>query len=239
MQLVLDIGNTRTKFGLFRGEQLVQHGVWEKPELAEQEPWYTSGQVSHGLLSFSGPGQWPLPNHIDWLTLSAETRLPFENRYATPQSLGRDRLALAAGAQAAFPEEDVLVVDLGTCITYEFLEAGKTYLGGAISPGWRLRMYAMHEFTSALPLIEDLPAPAELIGDSTENCMKSGVYQGILEEVRGVINQYRQRYPRMKTILTGGDHALFAGQLKNGIFARPILQLEGLNRILMHNIQTI
>lgn len=144
-------------------------------------------------------------------------------------------MALVAGAQAEFPGKHCLVVDLGTCITFDFLEAGKVYQGGAISPGWRMRLHAMHEFTARLPLLEDLPKVVDLVGKTTEECMYSGVFNGILNELEGVINHYRTRYPDVAVVLTGGDHPVFAEQLKNGIFARPFLQLNGLNRILMHN----
>lgn len=235
MQLVLDIGNTRTKFGLFQGDTLLEQGHWEEPQAAELLPAVKNGSVKRGLLSFSGSAEWPLPNHITWLQLGPDTPLPFKNAYGTPHSLGRDRMALVAGAQAEFPGKHCLVVDLGTCITFDFLEAGKVYQGGAISPGWRMRLHAMHEFTARLPLLEDLPKVVDLVGKTTEECMYSGVFNGILNELEGVINHYRTRYPDVAVVLTGGDHPVFAEQLKNGIFARPFLQLNGLNRILMHN----
>ena len=168
------------------------------------------------------------------LVLNYALPLPVKLLYRTPETLGVDRIAGACGASFIFPDMDCLVIDMGTCINYEFVDSKSNYHGGAISPGVEMRMKAMNTFTTRLPLIK-VTEDFELIGDSTESCMQSGVVNGVLGEISGVISKYLKIYPALKVILCGGDAALFENQLKPPIFAAPDLVLMGLNRILRYN----
>lgn len=168
------------------------------------------------------------------LLLTHQLPLPINLMYETPDTLGMDRIAAACGASIISPERDCLVIDIGTCINYEFIDAKKNYHGGAISPGMDIRFKAMHTFTARLPLVK-LKSEVQLTGTSTEKCMQSGVFYGIVGEIEAMIHHYQQKYPQLSVILCGGDASLFENKLKPTIFAAPDLVLMGLNRILSHN----
>ena len=154
---------------------------------------------------------------------------PFENLYKTPNTVGIDRLVLASGAVLMFPNQNRLVIDAGTCITYDFINEKNQYLGGAISPGIRLRYESLHNYTAKLPLL-DMKLPDELIGKSTNDSIHSGVINGVINEIDGFIDQYREQYSKFIIILTGGDTDFLAKRLKNTIFANPNFLLESLNQ---------
>jgi type III pantothenate kinase len=168
------------------------------------------------------------------IELKSNTPLPLKIQYATPLTLGVDRIADACGAFQLFPNQNNLIIDLGTCINYEFMDSDNNYWGGAISPGVNMRFKSMNTFTAQLPLVEAIGYP-ELIGNSTISCLQSGVMNGILEEMKGIISRLKSKYPELRVILTGGDYRFFENQLKDSIFAAPELVLVGLNRILIHN----
>ena len=170
------------------------------------------------------------PVHV----LSTTSKIPFKQRYASPQTLGMDRIALATAAYYRNPKGNTLVIDMGTCITYEFVTDHGEYLGGAISPGLQMRYQAMHDQTAKLPLLAP-EFPLEFIGNTTATSMHNGVMQGILHELEGTIAQYKNRYPHLTVILTGGDSHFFAERLKNSIFAHSKFLLEGLNYLLEYN----
>jgi type III pantothenate kinase len=152
--------------------------------------------------------------------------------YETPGTLGVDRLANAIACHQ-LSEGSALAIDLGTCIKYDFVDSEGTYQGGAISPGIELRYQAMHQFTGKLPLVIDRQIPS-YIGKNTMDAMRSGVMNGILEEIKGFIERYRAEYPDLTIFLTGGDHQYFDIGLKNGIFADENLTLKGLQIVLVH-----
>lgn len=170
-----------------------------------------------------------------FIMLGAETKLPFNNQYATPSTLGLDRMALAAAAACSYPEEDVLVIDAGTCITLDFVDRKANYLGGSIHPGLNMRMKAMHTFTGKLPLA-GVGASEKLMGNTTVSCMQAGGVLGSVLEIDAMITLYKRRYPGCKVILTGGDAPLFFSLLKNEIFALPNFVLTGLLKIAQHNV---
>jgi len=161
--------------------------------------------------------------------------IPLQIDYATTDTLGVDRLAAACGAWSLFPGRSSLVIDIGTCINYEFVESGGRYKGGAISPGIRMRFEAMHRHTAQLPMAEPL-ASVPTIGDSTITCLQSGVMNGVFEEIKGIISRYQRDYPGIGVILCGGDAHFFENNLKPFIFVAPELVLIGLNSILLHNV---
>lgn len=236
MNLVIDKGNSRTKAALFDEAKLHEKFLFTSTEALKG---FLSGTpVEHVLVSSVSE---PADKVLEWVNasgkkfaLTAQLPLPIHNKYATPSTLGVDRIGAACGALEQFPGRHCLVIDAGTCINYEFLDDFANYLGGAISPGIRIRFEAMHKFTARLPLLNPVNE-APLIGDSTESCMQSGVLNGVVAEMEGIINQYADRFPNLGVILCGGDAGFFENKLKRSIFVAPDLVLIGLNRILRHN----
>jgi type III pantothenate kinase len=235
----VDIGNTRTKWALYDEDKLM---------LAEADTFLNTETVlkifhlypeATCILSSTVLPEDTLLQAFrkfkSFMILGPDTRLPFNNRYATPSTLGLDRMALAAAAACSYPGEDVLVIDTGTCITLDFVDKQANYLGGSIHPGLNMRMKAMHNFTGKLPLVE-VSVPEKLMGDSTASCMQVGGVMGAVLELNAMITLYQSRYPGCKVVLTGGDAPLFFSLLKNEIFAFPNFVLTGLLKIAQHNV---
>lgn len=177
-----------------------------------------------------------LSTSTNFYQLNEQILLPFQNLYATPTTLGKDRMALIAAACNLFPQQNVLVVDMGTCITYDVVTADKKYFGGAISPGLNMRFKALNQFTGNLPLVEITEnEKPNLIGDSTINSIKSGVYNGVKTELEGIIASYNKQYENIQVVLTGGNAEMFDLESKNRIFADKFFLLKGLNEILEYN----
>lgn len=247
MYLVVDQGNTFTKIALFSKTELIHLGIF-KNTLEDQlfskfERWIesiacdfpTSGILS-SVASFSNDFLSYLSNKTKMIEMSSTLRLPIRNLYNTPETLGNDRVAAAVAASKLFPGESILCLDAGTCLTFDFINSNKEYLGGAISPGINMRLKALHTFTGKLPLVS-LDADFDLIGNSTKNSILSGVMNGIIAETSEIIRQYRQKYPDLNVILTGGDANYFEDNLKSDIFAVPNLVLLGLKDILIYNVE--
>jgi type III pantothenate kinase len=176
-----------------------------------------------------------LSSKIETIVLNSKTEVPFNNLYKTPKTLGVDRIALVSAAKKMYLNKNVLVIDAGTCITYDFISDESDYFGGAISPGLHMRYDAMHHFTANLPKLS--PKANIVLGDSTENAMHQGVVNGLVLEIDGIINQYLSKYNNLTIVLTGGDTNFLAKLLKSSIFANPNFLLEGLNHILNYNIK--
>ena len=168
--------------------------------------------------------------------MNTTTPLPFKNRYTTPSTLGNDRIALAAAAVCVYPLKNTLVIDAGTCITFDFINSKNEYLGGAISPGIGMRYKSLHQYTGKLPLLSK-NEEFKLIGTSTKSSIHSGIINGIICEIKGVIAQYQQDFGDLTIVLTGGDTKFLSKQLKNSIFANQNFLLRGLNKILTFNNQ--
>ena len=234
MNLVIDCGNTRIKAATFSDDELREKFSFQSTD--ELKSFLHSNRFEGGIISSVGI---PAEEILGWMdakkkfVLKHTLPLPVKILYKTPETLGVDRIAAVCGALGIFPSDDCLVIDAGTCITYDFIDRNKNYHGGAISPGISMRFEAMHTFTKRLPLVK--AAPEKLIGDSTESSMRSGVMNGILSEVDGFIINYQKKYPDLRVVLCGGDTPFFENNLKPTIFAAPDLVLIGLNRILNHN----
>lgn len=176
------------------------------------------------------------------MELNEKTKLPLKNRYKTPGTLGKDRLATAVGANYLFPSRNVLAIDAGTCIKYDFVNSKNEYLGGAISPGLDMRFKALHHFTAHLPQLKKMKtANVNLIGRTTRDSILSGVQNGAIAEISGMIKCYQDKYENVHVILTGGDSVFIRTLVseKNRIFAAPDLTLLGLNVILNYNNEFI
>lgn len=231
-KLTIDQGNTRTKAAVFDGDSLV-----EKLEDPAFDVLETFAKQAHRLILSTVKKEsqlMTLLNHHD-IFLSSKTPTPLANRYLQPSTLGNDRLALSVGANTLFPNRHLLIIDMGTCITYDVVNAQNEYLGGSISPGLRMRFRALNQFTSQLPMLEMGPSVPEIIGQSTSECIQSGVINGLLAEIEGKIERFKCVFPSLKIIITGGDASFFDKELKNTIFACPDLLMIGLNKILDYN----
>lgn len=240
LNLVLDIGNTQAKLAVFQAKTLVQLERVQHNQLvnAARELLGTQPQIDACVLSsvINHPAALEdvLRANARLLVLDADTPLPITNGYATPRTLGRDRLAAAVGLHSLYPHKNALSIDCGTCITYDVLTAEGTYLGGGISPGLEMRFKAVHTFTDHLPLVARQNVPP-LVGDNTQSAIASGVINGVVAEIQGIIGQYQAQFPGLVVALTGGDVEFFEKALKNPIFAHPNLVLTGLNSILSFN----
>jgi type III pantothenate kinase len=240
MNLVIDAGNTHIKYAVFRRNRLLH--VETSPEAGFsvhiKALFDTYPNISHAIISsVSNLEGWAadvVSVFCKVYVLSPDCKLPFKNSYATPQTLGPDRLALATAAFYRNPKGNTLVIDAGTCITYDMVNDHGEYLGGAISPGLYMRYNALHEFTDRLPLLTPENV-LDFIGNATESSIHSGVVNGICLEIDGVINQYKTRFRDLTVILTGGDAQFLSKRLKNTIFAHSNFLLEGLNQLLEYN----
>lgn len=239
MNLVIDIGNTAAKLAVFDGTELLEV-VYDSNQTLERLPGlcsrYPIGQAIVATvvdLSESASAQLSALS-VPLLRLGADTPLPVENLYETPETLGYDRMAAVVGACGQAPGRDLLVIDAGTCITYEFVDAAGRYHGGNISPGMQMRFQALHRFTGRLPLVQRegrrLP-----MGKDTESAIRAGVMKGMEYEIEGYIRAMKYKYPQLLVFLTGGDEFSFDTNVKSIIFADRFLVLKGLNRILNYN----
>lgn len=240
MKLIIDHGNSRTKAAVFDKDSCVLLEVFENDFDADTyiriiDEYQCSNAVFSGVGSVKKGEIIKLGKKIDLLILDSNTPIPFVNNYATPSTLGVDRIALVAAANANFPKKNVLIIDAGTCITYDFINAAGVYEGGGISPGITMRFRALNTFTDKLPLLEN-NEHTDLIGKSTVECMQSGVVNGTISEIDNTINEYKKKNKDLTVVLTGGDVKFLANSLKNGIFANPNFLLEGLNAILTYNL---
>lgn len=239
MNLIIDIGNTAVKMAVFEGRELVSVNHYENISVdrvsmfCNRHPGISSSIIStvkyddEAVLAF-------LNERFKNINFSNLTPVPLKNNYESPETLGKDRLAAVVGAVSLFPSENILVIDAGTCITYDFIAADKVYYGGAISPGISMRFNALHNFTSKLPLVS-LTDFENLIGKNTQESILSGVVNGVIAEVETLINRYKNEYAVTKVIVCGGSTDFFVNRLKNSIFANQNLVLTGLNEILIYN----
>lgn len=239
MNIAIDLGNTSAKIGVFQDEVLIRRidlRRWTVEELSE----YLTNQTSENVIlsnvtAFSiGKLTTGLQQLGNFLLLDENTKLPINNLYKTPKTLGKDRLAAVVGGFVHFPGEPILVIDAGTCITYDWLTSDGDYLGGNIAPGLYMRFKAMHEFTGNLPMLKPNLLEAA-IGYDTKSAMQIGGIQGLLHEIEGFIRQGENRFKGLKIMLTGGDAEFLAKKLKKQIFVDQNLVLVGLNKILDYN----
>ncbi|AFL80164.1 pantothenate kinase, type III [Aequorivita sublithincola DSM 14238] len=240
MNLVIDVGNTLVKLGVFDSGKLELKKTCNKndflltlAEISETFPNITKTIVS-SVANLSEEQLSKLNQLFDVFVLNHETKVPFTNKYGTPETLGIDRIALVSAATEHYSNKNVLIIDAGTCVTYDFINEENEYLGGAISPGISLRYKALHTFTEKLPLLET-NHPNTYIGNNTNDSIHSGVVNGILFELDGFITEYRKNYNNLTVILTGGDTHFLRDSIKNDIFANSNFLLEGLNHILEYN----
>lgn len=241
MILTVDVGNTRIKAAVFERSTVLGNFVFEKNELEKKIEKILKKFPNCSDLVVASVGNvekqsfLAFENELNIHFLTHEDVYPFVNKYATPKTLGIDRMVLASGATLQFPKQNRLVIDAGTCITYDFIDENDNYLGGAISPGLRLRYEALHNYTAKLPLLA-FEVPELYIGNSTAQAIHSGVVNGFVYEIDGFIDEYRANFSNFIIILTGGDAVFLAKRLKNTIFANSNFLLESLNQTFQYKI---
>lgn len=230
INLIVDIGNTFVKMLVFSDNQIVYNQRSEQFLISEIEEIVGSFGVKAIIIS-SVREENDLES-VDQISgakviyFNHKTAVPIRNRYKTPETLGADRLAGVIAAKELFPEQAVLAIDFGSCITFDCIDVESNYYGGAISPGFRMRFKAMHQFTGKLPDVNDTDSIKEfnaLFGTNTKESLQAGVINGILFEIEGYIKKYSEKYKGLKVILCGGDASFFDSRLKNSIFADQIL----------------
>lgn len=245
VNLVLDIGNSYTKIAFFEQEEMIDfkrfRGSGDKYLSKTIKKYQPEAAIVSTVTSLNPLLEDLLNRQTKLIKFSANTLKSIKNHYRTPETLGLDRLAGVAGARHLYPRKGNLIIDAGTCITYDFVDADGNYFGGSISPGILMRYQALKHYTKRLPLLQPDKDFALRSGADTTEAIRSGIQNGVIYEVEGFIKNYADRNPEMNIILTGGDWIFFDTQLKNSIFApylkiEPYLVLKGLNAvILQHN----
>ena len=238
MNLALDIGNSHTKIALFDKNELVSIKKTSVLNVEELEILFAKHTINNAIIStvkiLNDDIVGYLKQKSSLITLTEQTPIPVKNLYLSPETLGRDRLAVAVAGAAKYPKQNVLTIDIGTCINYDFVNDKNEYLGGAISPGIDIRLKSLNAFTGKLPLVEKEPVNY-FIGRSTKESILSGVINGITTELNDTIASYKSQFPELMVLTTGGDSSFFETRIKTTIFAVPNLVLEGLNKIIQHN----
>jgi type III pantothenate kinase len=238
MQLLIDLGNTLMKTAFWKGKQLLAEAAMDAGDIASLSQLIEkTGRPDLCFVAAVRELPEVLKNFLSSFNprfLNHETTLPFRIAYLSPATLGPDRIAAVAAAWKRFPGKNVLVIDMGSCITYDLLTASGTYEGGSISPGIRMRLKAMHAFTGRLPLLEPVEE-TPLTGKTTSESMLSGAIIGTRFEMQQYIYQYNKLYEDLTVIVGGGDNKYFDYQFKCSIFAASNLVLEGLKVILDFN----
>ena len=242
MVLVVDIGNSRIKSAVFENNKLLEHSVFDRQELEKKISIILLKHPKIDVLVVSSVGNVAedaflfLDKRIkvEWITHNFP--FPFKNLYETPASLGIDRMILASGAVLQFPNQNRLIIDAGTCITYDFVDDQNQYRGGAISLGLNLRYKALHNYTAKLPLLQP-KYPDNYVGNSTTESLHSGVVNGLLFEIEGFLSHYEAQFLKFTIILTGGDAVFLAKRLKNTIFANSNFLLESLNYTYQYKVK--
>jgi type III pantothenate kinase len=255
MNLIIDIGNTRTKLALFEKNSLIEKANVDVLTLDALSDMMKGRNIEGVIMCVSGQNtegveDWLRENYF-FIKLNHETPLPIENEYDTPQTLGKDRLASAAAAHFLYPNKTCLVIDGGTALTFNLLTEKGTFVGGNITAGLKMRFKALHHFTAKLPLLEqnmersDIPNTfgtegvdeSNLIGKNTNDAILKGVQLGILSEIEGFIHRFKEKNSNIQIILTGGDGLFFKNNLQlDNTTHEPNLVLIGLNQILNFNL---
>jgi type III pantothenate kinase len=239
--LILDIGNTALKAACFQGGKLqkaVRAPLHDAQEVEEALLRLISYEPQSAFISNVNHGQPAIEAFLKRASIPARyfestLEIPLENRYETPQTLGKDRIANAVAANKMFPSTPIVVIDAGTCIKFDFITRKNEYFGGSIAPGIDMRFRALHEFTARLPL-EARSETVYLIGKNTREAIQSGVINGAMAEVKGVLEQYQMTHKDLQVIITGGDIGMLERSLKTRVQSEPWLTLKGLHEIALH-----
>lgn len=236
MNLVFDLGNTQLKAGVFESNQLIKSFIIDYQSISELLSLIDISTINRiGITSVTKIPESLSDLMVKWnkpvLIVDSKTPLPIKLKYDTPTTLGSDRVCNAVAGSIIFPNQNVLIIDLGTCNKYDFVDEKGNYCGGSIAAGFKMRLDAMHKFTANLPLVK-VEQTNDFIGKSTRSSMETGTYWGIIGEINEFVRQYQSQFNDTKVVVTGGYLKYFEKVLKNFIFADPNLTLKGLNSIL-------
>jgi type III pantothenate kinase len=239
VNLTVDIGNTTIKFVVFDSSNIVARYNIAHDDVFDIQDLINTYSIQNSIISTVTNSEFPwmslLTTSTHCIRLNHAMRIPFTSSYLPFKQLGLDRVVGLAAATKLFPEKDVLIIDAGTCITYDLINAQAHHLGGSISPGLGMRYRAMNEFTDALPKL-DVNSPSAFPPSNTQEAIHHGVIDGTCAEINAFIAQYTQALSKFKVILTGGDANFLAERLKNGIFAHVDFLAHGLNALLELNL---
>jgi type III pantothenate kinase len=236
--IVIDSGNTYTKIGQFDNGKL--NKIYQNESITEVIQTIrrlNPTNIVVGSVNFSIEKIKEYISDIPIYSIDAETPVPFDLNYKTPDTLGIDRKAVIAYAWEKKPKENILTIDTGTCITYDFISKDGMYLGGGISPGLEMRFKSLHKYTANLPEVS-FKEKVFLIGNSTNNSILSGVVNGTIAEIKGIIKQYEEKFDNLTIFMTGGSAIFFESKIKRSIFAIPNMGLLGLFCIYEYNNQS-
>ena len=245
MNLIIDQGNTSVKVALFENDKICEVKSFDNSELEAFKSYICEVSYRKAIYSSVSLQNEEIKRVIsekvsDFITLTHHTKLPISIEYATPQTLGVDRIAGAVGAREVNPSTSSLIIDAGTAITYDYINSEGVYKGGNIAPGISMRFKALNNYTKSLPLVE-VSMQYPQLGNDTKSAILSGVMSGVVYECEGYIAEISKKEPNIQIIITGGDHKLLYNQLKNSTFVNLIqeeyLVLKGLNAILRYNVK--
>jgi type III pantothenate kinase len=245
VNLTIDIGNTRVKSAVFDDKNLLEVKAFDKATFEEevQGVFNRNPNIRQAIISSVAESaanyESVLTDRVRVFHLDQNLSLNFSSKYDDLSKLGADRKALIAAAVTIYPAQNVLVIDMGSCVTYDMVDCSGLHRGGGISPGWQMRLNAMHTFTGRLPqlsTLDDSIEKKEVTGMNTQQAMFNSTFFGLLAEIDQRIEHYKSEFPDLTVILTGGDAQSFSVRLKNRIFAHSNFLLEGLNALLEHNL---
>lgn len=241
IHLCIDNGNTYTKVGVFENDKLVFDTLFTNCTIDDItnliQKYAPTACILCNVSNINLNLEVFLKKSFShFINFDEHTIIPIQNGYKQPETLGKDRLAAVIGANFLKPDLDLLVIDAGTAITYDFIDRRSVYQGGNIAPGMSMRFNALHHFTAKLPLVEPC-GEFELLGQTTNDAILSGVMNGIVFEIKGYFEALKFKYPELSIFLTGGSLNYFVSKLKSPIFAERNLVLIGLNRILQFNVK--
>ena len=240
MNLAIDIGNTLQKIAVFDNDESVFYRSF--PLITEDIllSILNQHQIKFSILSAVAELDLRvmdfLKTHTKMIRYSYQTKLPISILYKSVETLGLDRVANAVGAAALFPAQNVLSIQAGTCLVFDFVNENGEYLGGSISPGMNMRFEMLHQKTKNLPFIKATDTMPHFLGNDSVTSLSSGVINGICHEIDGFIDDYRTEFKNLSVLLTGGDATYIQKFIKNTIFAAPNVVLKGLNEIIKNNV---
>jgi type III pantothenate kinase len=240
MNLTIDIGNTLQKIAVFNNDECVYCQSFPLVTEAVLLSVFQQFSIKNSIVSSVAELDQKVIDFLNKKTqpthYSHQTKLPIIILYKSKKTLGLDRIANAVGAAAIFPDKNILSIQAGTCLVFDFVNENKEYLGGSISPGIQMRFETLHEKTKNLPLLKITENHPGFLGSDTDSSINSGIINGICYEIDGFIDDYKAKFNNVVVLLTGGDAVYLQNSIKNTIFAVPNLVLKGLNEIIKYNV---
>ena len=239
MNLILDFGNSLTKYFFVNDDKILERGSFPSSKfdqniLGIKSKRDTEKLIYSSVINIKRKQLSDVFNNTMIISLKdKDLKLPFTNQYKD-ETLGEDRVALVSAGLNLYPDKDLLIIDIGTCITYDLVSSNKEYIGGSISPGFNLRYSSLHDYTSNLPKLNFMPIES-IIGESTEEHIHAGVFNGVIGEINYNITRHKNDLPNIETIICGGGANFLLNKIKNVIFADQDFLAHGLNHILQIN----